>query len=274
VRHNMAIDTDVLSAGFRQPTVRRSFLRYTDAICAVPLASTVEGPAPRLRCCSGAAGVRAVCVALGPGTTARFGLVRNQRPSSASRPDRAAMKKCAISSTRECSSSQAARGPVGSKLSVAPRGLQKASRYNRSIDTDGLSAGFAGLLSAGHLQRYTDASFVGRPISAAEVLGLGARLKQGTTARFGNARAQRPSGAACPERTVLKQSAKTAARECRPSEAGRGLAGHRLCFTPRGSKCARHNLAVDTDALRRPLPSVAPGASRRSPLRYTARPWH
>jgi hypothetical protein len=26
--HNMAIDTDVLSAGFRRPTVRRSFLRY------------------------------------------------------------------------------------------------------------------------------------------------------------------------------------------------------------------------------------------------------
>jgi hypothetical protein len=29
---------------------------------------------------------------------------------------------------------------------------------NRSIDTDVLSAGFARLLSAGHLQRYTDAN--------------------------------------------------------------------------------------------------------------------
>ena len=28
-------------------------------------------------------------------------------------------------------------------------------RANKSIDTDALSAGFAGLLSAGHLQRYT-----------------------------------------------------------------------------------------------------------------------
>jgi len=29
VRSNMSIDTDVLSAGSRPPTVRRSFLRYT-----------------------------------------------------------------------------------------------------------------------------------------------------------------------------------------------------------------------------------------------------
>jgi len=32
LRSNMAIDTDVLSAGCRRPTVRRSFLRYTDAV--------------------------------------------------------------------------------------------------------------------------------------------------------------------------------------------------------------------------------------------------
>jgi hypothetical protein len=28
--------------------------------------------------------------------------------------------------------------------------------YNKSIDTDVLSAGFAGLLSAGHFRRYTN----------------------------------------------------------------------------------------------------------------------
>jgi hypothetical protein len=39
--HNMAIDTDVLSAGFRRPTVRRSFLRYPSAgrqVCGLRVA--------------------------------------------------------------------------------------------------------------------------------------------------------------------------------------------------------------------------------------------
>ena len=127
--------------------------RYTDAILSVALASAVEAPAPRPRFHASTAGDRTVCAVLSPGTIAGFSLARDQRPSLASRPDRTTPKKCAVSGTRERTQSQAARGCGGCKSSLAPRGPAKAPRYNRSIDTDVLSAGFAGLLSAGHLRR-------------------------------------------------------------------------------------------------------------------------
>jgi hypothetical protein len=139
---NLAIDTDVLSAGFRQPTVRRSFLRYTDAICSVPLDSAFASPAPHLPSRRRAVGVRAACARQVPRTTAGFGRARDRRQSCTPRPTRTAMMKGAISSTRECRPSQARCGSVGGKWSVAPRGLQKGPLYNKAVDTDVLSAGF------------------------------------------------------------------------------------------------------------------------------------
>ena len=81
-----------------------------------------------------------------------------------------------------------------------------SERPNRSIDTDVLSAGFAGLLSAGHLQRYTDAKFSVALASAVEapapcppirastvgVRVVRAVLRAGTIAGVGLARDQRP----------------------------------------------------------------------------------
>jgi hypothetical protein len=151
--YNRSIDTDVLSAGFARLLSAGHFQRYTDANGSASLASAVDAQALRLPRRSGAVGVQAKCAVLRPGTTAGFGRARDRRQSLTVRPARAAVMKSAISSTRELRPSQAPRGSVARRWSVAPRGLQKGPLYNRSIDTDVLSAGFARLLSAGHFQR-------------------------------------------------------------------------------------------------------------------------
>jgi hypothetical protein len=153
MRPNRSIDTDVLSAGFARLLSAGHFRRYTDANGSESLASAVDAQAVRPPRRFRGVGVQAKCPVLRPGTTAGFGRARDRRQPCTPRPTRTAMTMRANLSTREWRPSQAPRGSVACRWSVAPRGLHKGSLYNRSIDTDGLSAGFACLLSAGHLQR-------------------------------------------------------------------------------------------------------------------------
>ena len=116
--------------------------RYAGVICSVPFFQLRRrfGVAPSSCLCE--VGVRAGCAVLTSRTTAGAGRARNRRQSETLRPGQASLKQCAASGARACRPSQALRGCVGSKGSVAPRGLQRRPRYNKAVDTDVLSAGF------------------------------------------------------------------------------------------------------------------------------------
>jgi hypothetical protein len=140
---NMAVDADVLSAGVRQPTVRRSLLRY------------IGGSSPRLRFSAASlpallpsralrrAGWRAERATLTPRTAVGSDRAGEQWHSRMLRPE-TQMFAAAVATAARLAQSEPLRVLPGSSferrgepqsVDAAPRGGQKAP-YNRSIDTD------------------------------------------------------------------------------------------------------------------------------------------